>query len=314
MKLFINLFIITLLAAVVNVSAQEKSTLKFAEKDGQELFLDHYKAAVEGERPCVIFVFGGGFARGERVTKTYSSYFNMLLERGYDVVSIDYRLGYSSYYDNIDWGWKYYGAIKRFISSIDWAVEDLTSATRFVLDHAEEWNIDTKRIIVSGSSAGAITSLQTEYYITNKDSRCAELGDFNYQAVIAFAGALFSTSGLPKYSSDPCPMMFFHGSADHNVAYDKKSLFGIGLFGPDEIVKQLDERGIPYYFYDALYRDHKMATEPMKTHHKEISEFLDIIENGKLLQVRNKVFDMEKERFDTNVSIFDFLSHDYRKE
>jgi len=49
----------------------EKSTLAFAEKDST-LYLDFYrKKGDTAIRPCVIFVFGGGFAVGNRDARAY---------------------------------------------------------------------------------------------------------------------------------------------------------------------------------------------------------------------------------------------------
>ena len=50
-------------------------------------------APVEGKRPCMMFVFGGGFVGGQRDNELYTTYFDFLTSNGYDVVSIDYRLG-----------------------------------------------------------------------------------------------------------------------------------------------------------------------------------------------------------------------------
>ncbi len=57
------------LAAALGATAATagKQTLLYAVKDADSLFLDHYVADVEGQRPCMIFVFGGGFAVHERV-------------------------------------------------------------------------------------------------------------------------------------------------------------------------------------------------------------------------------------------------------
>jgi carboxylesterase type B len=41
----------------------------------------------------MIFVFGGGFVRGSRDHEGYLPYFKFLNDNGFDVVSIDYRLG-----------------------------------------------------------------------------------------------------------------------------------------------------------------------------------------------------------------------------
>src|SRR5690554_7751453 len=44
-------------------------------------------------RPCIVFVFGGGFKEGTRDYEKYSNFFNYFANKGFVVVSIDYRLG-----------------------------------------------------------------------------------------------------------------------------------------------------------------------------------------------------------------------------
>ena len=170
-----------------------KQTHLYAVKGADSLYLDHYAAPIEGKRPCVMFVFGGGFVGGARDHDT--EYFLFLANNGYDVVSIDYHLGMR--------GVESPGIIeflKAMDKTINIAVEDLYSATNFILDHAEEWQIDPEKIVVSGSSAGAITSLQAEYAICNSLPVTKGLKEgFNYAGVIAFAGAVFTLDGAPKW-------------------------------------------------------------------------------------------------------------------
>jgi acetyl esterase/lipase len=126
--------------------AATKQTYAYAVKGGNSLYLDHYSAPVEGKRPCVIFVFGGGFVGGSRDNDHDIPYFLFLTQNGYDVVSIDYRLGMK--------GVQSPGIIeflRIFDQTINIAVEDLFSATNFILEHAQEWQIDTSKIVVKDS-------------------------------------------------------------------------------------------------------------------------------------------------------------------
>ena len=73
-----------------------KYTDLYAVKGTDSLFLDRYTAvSVEQDdaRPCLVFVFGGGFIAGERDAERYLPFFHYMVNQGYDVVSIDYRLG-----------------------------------------------------------------------------------------------------------------------------------------------------------------------------------------------------------------------------
>lgn len=309
------LILLFALTASLSVSAQ-KSTEQFNLIDGQTLWLDHYTAqGAEGLRPCVIFVFGGGFATGVKDAPKYRAYFDMLTAAGCDVVSIDYRLGLkatqSPDHDNASVGIReMVGMMKR---SVDYAVEDLFCATRYVLDHAERWQIDTSRIIASGSSAGAITALQAENYICNGNALAQILPEgFNYAGVISFAGAIFSTNGKPTWASAPCPIMLFHGTSDSNVPYRKASVFGVGYYGSEFIADQLQKMGSPYWFYSAEYRSHSMAEEPMIKNHSEILRFVEqyVIE-GQHLQKTESVVDLRHEKRPTKFSVKEYLSSNY---
>lgn len=306
-----------LATAVAPLAAQNvKQTIRYAANGGETLYLDRYVSAkAEGKRPCVIFVFGGGFATGARDAEKYVPYFDMLTDNGCDVVSVDYRLGLKAT-QSPDYDSKSAGlveTVRTMRNSVNYAVEDVLTATKFILDNAEEWNIDTSKIIVSGSSAGAITSLQAENNICNGTETAKILpADFNYAGVIAFAGAIFSTSGKPDWKSKPCPVMLFHGNSDRNVPYEKAALLGIGFYGPKILAEQFDEMGTPYYFYSATYRSHIMAEEPMIKNHEEILEFIDAyVMRGQKLQVTETVVDLSVEPQPTSFGIREYLSANY---
>ena len=305
--------VILILIVTTGVTAAERHTILYAEKGGEQLYLDHYPAInTEGARPCVIFAFGGGFVRGDRAHKDYASYFQSLIEAGYDVVSIDYRLGLK----NPPKGIGVRDMISLMKRSVDYAAEDLMSATRFVLDHAAEWNIDPTKIVVSGSSAGAIATLQAENYICNGDERATKiLGDYNFAGVVAMAGAVFSTGGRPKWEGTTCPVMMFHGSSDCNVPYKKASIFGIGFYGSKLIAKQLKRKGGAYWFHSAKYRSHIIAEEPMT---RNISNIIDFIEKcvvkGEHLQVDTEVANHAFGKQPTHFSVKEYLTANYSQK
>lgn len=257
--------------------ARECETYQYGTNDGKALYLDHYRgdSLYAGPRPCVIFVFPGGFAMGDKADKRALSYFEWLCTEGYDVVSIDYRLGMSKVYDNYGWKKGYSGVVQRMKTAVRWATEDLLTATNFVLKKAAAWNVNPKQLIACGSSAGAITCLQAENILCGGDTLARRVpSSFNYAGVISFAGAIFSTKGAPKWRKKPCPILLFHGNSDGNVPYRKAQVFGIGFYGSAYLVEQFQERGSAYTFYDADYRTHELAITPMDHNRAEILEFL----------------------------------------
>ena len=305
MRRFLTLFIA--LSCCFLVSAQ--TTHLYAIKDGEQLHLDHYAAVeVEGPRPCVIFAFGGAFARGTRADKEYVPYFKALNNAGIDVVSIDYRKVLAKGFDTA--GLK--GSIMTMKRAVDFAAEDMLAATLFVLHNAEEWNINPDQIVACGSSAGAITALQAENMICNSDPRTEVLGDFNYAGVVSFAGAIFSVSGKPKWEKTPCPMMLFHGDADSNVPYKKASAFGVGFYGSKFIVGQLEKMEVPFLFYSATYRNHAMAGEPMYANVYDVISFIKrYVVDGSKLQITETVRDQKYPKTKTRFSVKEYLSTNY---
>ena len=84
-------------ALVCVLSAQGQAVRQmylYAVKGADSLYLDRYEAvpAVSGARPCMIFVFGGGFVDGTRDDARYVPFFEYMAAKGITVVSIDYRL------------------------------------------------------------------------------------------------------------------------------------------------------------------------------------------------------------------------------
>ncbi|MDR2775729.1 MAG: alpha/beta hydrolase [Tannerella sp.] len=269
------------------VSAQiDRQTFIYSIKDGDTLRLDKYEAPKLTEtKPCIIFVFGGSFMRGSRDASTYIPFYEYFASQGYAVIAIDYRLGLKDVRKKIDTKQsrlKLFNAfVDHFEKAVSMAVEDLFDATRFVVEHAGEWHNDTQRIASCGSSAGAITTLQGEYEICNRTRRAAALPEgFNYAGVISFAGCIFS-DGKVNWETKPAPILFFHGDADKNVPYDKIKFLRFGMYGPKQLVRQLDEMQSPYCFHSFENAEHEIATRPMQQHLGEIKLFLEKFADGK---------------------------------
>ncbi len=285
-----------------------KQTHLYAVKEADSLYLDHYAAPVEGKRPCMIFVFGGGFVGGARDRDT--KYFKLFTDNGYDVVSIDYRLGMKNVSSP--------GVVeflKLFKNTINMAVEDLFSATNFILEHADEWQIDTSKIVASGTSAGAITSLQAEYAICN-NLPIAEMlhKGFNYAGIITFAGAVFTTEGSPEWNGKSAPTLMFHGSSDTNVPYNKMALFGIGMYGSKYIAEQLHEESSSYWLYAIECEDHYIASKPMHHNQREILTFLDeYVAQQQPLQRTTLTIDGNVPKRKTRFTPYDFINANYKR-
>lgn len=310
----IALFLVMMVQSFV-LSAQDVvcDTFHYATHNGEELYMDRYTLgkATESARPCMIFAFGGGFVKGERDHEYYSVYFDRLAREGIVVVSIDYRLGLKGI--KADGG--LVAMIEVFNNAINIAVEDMYAATNYVIERAEEWGVDTSKIMISGSSAGAITAVQAEWMRCNGAERAQVLPeDFRYAGVVSCAGAIFSVKGKPKFDTTPAPMLLFHGTSDSNVPYDHSSMFGVGFYGSAYIVKQLDKLGSPYWFYSVEYGDHSIAGIPLFYQCDVIMQFInDFVLNGNSLQIDTEVVDLNGEKRPTRFKVMDYIKTNYAR-
>ena len=257
---------IVLLSAATILSAQETSispsgTYMFAERDTCELYLDVYNPAkgsetsIDGlEKPTIIFMFGGGFIRGTRDDESYNGWFRSMTEKGYRIISIDYRLGLK-------------GSTKVGVAQVNvldkaihMAVEDLFSATSFIIDNSEALGVDPDNIVISGSSAGAISVMQAEYELSNRTSWAKDLPEgFNYAGVMSFSGAILSREGKVDFKKDPCPTLMLHGTADELVPYKQIAIFNLGFFGGGKLVERFSKFGFNYNMYHFIDYGHEIA-------------------------------------------------------
>lgn len=273
MNIMKRFYVCLLLCGFVGASFAEPvvRNYPFVQRDTLVLSMDVYTPEhLDEPLPCVLFVFGGGFVFGSKDAAHNVDFCRALCESGYIVAAIDYRLGLKNV--------KKVGAlhVKPLENAIDMAVEDLYAATGYILEHADELQVDTSRIMVCGSSAGAITALQADYELCNRTALAESLPDsFHYAGVIAFAGAVFSREGKPDYRlHKPAPTLMFHGQEDRIVIYDRIRLFNLGFFGSSELAKRFEKYGTPYALYRYRGLGHEVASYPMQYSLPEINRFI----------------------------------------
>lgn len=286
----------------------DKETFAYSVRGTDTLWLDKYVVPANlGPKPCIIFMFGGGFVNGTRDDGNNVAYLRKLAQNGYVAIGIDYRLGLKDIrqYDirqPMD-------IVNILENTIDMAVEDLFDATSFVYENAEQWNINNSQIIANGSSAGAVAALQAEYAICTGNPLVRRLPEkFNYAGVIAFAGAIYSRNGDLKWIKHPAPIMMFHGDADSSVPYDRIEMYNMGLYGSRYIASQLRMLQSPYYFYNAINFTHEMAGRPMNENIEEIRSFIQkFVIDKKPQMIESDIYEIGRPLLNKNFEITDYL-------
>ena len=257
--------LLTLASAVAEAAEPVISpdgTYMYEKRDTCDLFLDVYNprkgsgTSIMGkEKPTIVFLFGGGFIHGRRDDPDYLPWFKALTDDGYRVVSIDYRLGLKGS-DKV--GIAQVNAIDK---AIHMGVEDLYSATAFMVENADQLGVDPANIVISGSSAGAIIVMQAEYEICNATSWTATLPEgFRYAGVMSFAGAILSREGKVDYRvHSPAPTLMLHGTADKLVPYKQIAVLHLGFFGGGKLVERFEKFGYNFNMYHFIDYGHEVA-------------------------------------------------------
>lgn len=99
--------------------------------------LDFWKAEGSGPRPLLVNIHGGGWVGGDKAVKPADV--KQYLDKGISYASINYRLSSEA--------------------PLPAPVHDAARAIQFLRSKAQEWNIKTDRIALTGGSAGACTSM-----------------------------------------------------------------------------------------------------------------------------------------------------------
>ncbi len=297
-------------------SAQEgllKETIAYRDTFKMDVYVNP-SVKVDGKRPVFIHTHGGGWNSGDRNINAQTGVWADMLREGMVVVSIDYRQGVAmaraegklkdmpvvSADSKEAFDGEEVSPIIR--QSILWGVEDLYDATTYVLQHADRWNADPECVILGGGSAGAIESLTAEYLQKNADPLALTHlpQGFQFAGVIAAAGAIWVDGGdVPVWQQKPCPMMFFHGSADRTVYPHLLHIDALNssFSGPEIIIPTLRDQQVSYMYYVGEGYDHVMSGIPFETYGKDMMTFIHrVIYNKEKVAVKTIEEDYEGPR------------------
>ncbi len=259
---------IVIIAAAISIfnfqfsiaSAQKKETFAFVERDST-LYLDvWHPAQPRPDSACVVALFGGGFVVGERNDELQIKIAQQLTDRGFVVVSPDYRLALKDT-ALVNRHKKLTQMNDLFQVVIDMATEDCAAACAYVVAHAKEMGVNPQRIVLTGCSAGAITVLQLDYCRANGLPAASVLPEgWKPAAVAPYAGAVMC-KGKPKYKTQPAPTMLMHGTKDKIVAYKRfPPVLSHALWGSDTMFKRMKKQGFPVWIVRYEGIGHEVAS------------------------------------------------------
>jgi acetyl esterase/lipase len=169
------------------------------------LLLDVYRPAgdtVTGNRPAIVWIHGGSFRGGSKTSPEIVDEANTFARKGYVSISISYRLSTNGCTV----------ITVECVVAIQQAMEDAQNAVRFVKNNAATYGIDTTRIAVAGTSAGAITALNVGF---NPQTAGTPATSSSVRAAVSLSGARILTTA----DQGEAPALLFHGTADPLVPY-----------------------------------------------------------------------------------------------
>ena len=273
---FFTAFCLTLtlhaqIAPIDSASFRPDESIAFAQYDTLALEMDLYFPKDDAEsHPCIVYSYGGGFVDDNQRHFDTRRLCRSLADEGFVVIATNYRLGLRGVqFKGVS------GMVKPLENAITMAAEDVMKVTRYAVDYAAELTVDPERIILMGSSAGAITSLQCDYERCNRSDLAKQYlpEGFRYAGVIAFAGAIFSRKSLDYPHDTPAPTLMLHGTADRLVTYKQIKFFGIGFYGSDGIARTFKERHYAHKIIRFTDEGHTVASRYF-THYDDILWFI----------------------------------------
>lgn len=254
------------------------STHKYASKGGQDLSFNLFVNAADdaiGPRPLIIFSFGGGRETGDRGNASAAAMFDEFLRAGFAVAAIDYRLGIKLAKRSGEMNQQ--NGTRMYLRAIQWGVENLFDATRYLVQHASARNVDPSLFVTLGGSSGATNSLVAQWNVANATPLAtAHLpAGFRYAGVISMAGAFWLEAGTPlRFATRPAPIMCFHGAQDWLVTYDENQK-GFAGYGPAYYFREFPGPDYPKWFFDYPDGDHVIAGLPITNRTLEMRAFME---------------------------------------
>lgn len=151
------------LLALAALALHAQTEMGIAYDKYPETRMDVHVPPGNGAKPAMIVIHGGGWTGGTKESMKVN-WVDRYLEKGFVVCNVEYRLAKAA--------------------TAPAAVEDVLKAANYFFDNAKKWNVDTKRVAVTGGSAGGHLAL-----MVGMTPKSAKLGKpVRIRAVVNFYG------------------------------------------------------------------------------------------------------------------------------
>ncbi|RCS54753.1 alpha/beta hydrolase [Bremerella cremea] len=216
------------------------------ERDDKRLWADVYLPAGEGPFPAVLMIHGGAWAGGSRSNMAANAMF--LANHGYAVATISYRFAPSHIFPA--------------------QLEDCQAGLNWLVENAEQFQIDTNRLAGWGHSAGGhlaclIAAIEAEKVGASPLLKAVVAGaapcDFTQEPLQSNRLSFFlggsreekpstyvMASPVAHVTAKCPPIFFFHGTEDNLVPIQEA----------EAMHDKLSSLGVPTVFYKSLGRGH----------------------------------------------------------
>src|SRR3989339_692287 len=197
----------------INLVSQDLKNIEYATINGEHLFLDLYLPDSSVKPKVILFIHSGGWVYGDK--SEFDSAAKALREKGYCTILINYRLA------NFD------GTGAVFPAQI----YDVKAAVRWIRAHADEYQLDTTKIGVVGSSAGAhlgaILGTTNVISISNQDfvdGLVSAFLDCNINNISCNSVAI-EASPITYVTNNDAAFLVYHGDADELIPFNQSINF-----------------------------------------------------------------------------------------